>query len=153
MPVISTSSAVYLDTSALLKCYVTEINSDEVEVFLTGRFLENNANLVISTLSKLEWQCAMLRRERALEITSEHKRLAQAAFTNQLYIAYYHVVEVENTHYDQALKLIETVTPALRSLDALHLAVARSASVHEIVTADKVMALAAKELGFIVHQF
>ena len=153
MRVTKFSAQVYIDTSALLKCYVTETNSNEVEDFLTGRFLKNTANLVISSLSKLEWQCAMSRRERALEITAEYKQLAQVAFNNQLYTGYYQVLYVENTIYEQALKLIDTVTPALRSLDALHLAVAQSANLHEIVTADKAMAAAAKELGFTVHQF
>ncbi len=146
-------ASVYIDTSALLKCYLTEKNSNEVEDFLAIRFVENNANLVISTLSKLEWQCAMRRRMRAKEINAQYKQLALEAFNNQLASSYYQVLRVENAIYDKAFDLIERVTSALRTLDAVHLAIAQAAGIGEIITADKVMADAARELGFTVQYF
>ena len=144
---------VYIDTSALLKCYITEKNSNEVEDFLATRFIENNTNLVISTLSKLEWQCAMRRRMRAKEINAQYKQLAVDSFNNQLVSRYYQVLRVENVLYDRAFDLIERVKPALRTLDAIHLAIAQAASISEIVTADKIMAEAARELSFSVQYF
>ena len=144
---------VYIDTSALLKCYLTEKNSNEVENFLTTRFVENNTNLMLSSLSKLEMHCALRRRTRAGEITTQYKQLAVDAFNQQLVSSYYQVLRIETIFYEKASDLIDEVTPALRTLDALHLAVAQASNINELVTADKVMAIAAKELNFIVHYF
>ena len=63
------------------------------------------------------------------------------------------MLRVENALYDKALRLIEGVTPALRTLDALHLALVQAVDLNEIVTADKVMSDAAHELGLTVHYF
>lgn len=146
-------ASLYIDTSALIKCYLTEKNSNEVEAFLASRFIENNKHLVISALSKLEWHCALRRRFRANEINAHYKQLAVEAFNHQLTSQYYQVLRVENAFYDKALDLIERVTPALRTLDALHLVIAQAANISQIITADKVMAQAAKELNFTVQYF
>ena len=42
---------------------------------------------------------------------------------------------------------------ALRTLDALHLAIARSGAADELVTSDQLMADAAERLGFMVRFF
>ena len=124
-----------------------------MENFLTTRFVENNTNLMLSSLSKLEMHCALRRRTRAGEITTQYKQLAVDAFNQQLVSSYYQVLRIETIFYEKASDLIDEVTPALRTLDALHLAVAQASNINELVTADKVMAIAAKELNFIVHYF
>lgn len=144
---------LYVDTSALLKCYVAEKNSDEVEAFLATYARANRSNLVLSSLTKLEWHCAMGRRERAGEIDLSYHQLARKAFVERWDSGYYDVLRVENALYDKALSLIASVTPALRALDALHLTVAITANVKEMVTADKVMAERARELQLNVHYF
>lgn len=143
----------YVDTSALLKCYLAEKNSDVVESFLASRFSGNSSHLVLSSLSKLEWHCAMRRRERNGEIDADYRQLAQEAFFERLESGYYEVLRVENALYEKALRMIDGVRAPLRTLDALHLAVAQAANLSEIVTADKVMADAAEELGLVVHYF
>ena len=54
----------YLDTSVLIKLYVAETFSTEVE-----RFVGETDGIVISRLSTLEWHCAMARRARTGQIT------------------------------------------------------------------------------------
>jgi uncharacterized protein len=147
------AARLYVDTSALLKCYLAEKNSDEVESFLASRFVNNTSNLVLSSLSSLEWHCAMRRRERNGEIDARYRLLAEDAFRERLASGYYEVLRVENALYEKAYQLIEGVTSALRTLDALHLAAAQAGGLGEIVTADQVMAEAAEELGLKAHYF
>ncbi len=144
---------LYVDTSALLKCYVAEKNSDEVERFLASRFSNSRSNLVLSGLSKIEWHCAMRRRERAGDFDVSYRKIASAAFHDRLATGYYEMLRVENALLEQALDLIDKTIAPLRTLDALHLAVVKSASIGELVTADTAMAVVAAELDLKVHLF
>ncbi len=61
---------------------------------------------------------------------------------------------VGDSHFAEALRLIDKLTKVpLRSLDALHLAIARSLDVHEIATADAVLRQAALAFGMNVAYF
>jgi uncharacterized protein len=144
---------LYIDTSALLKCYVAEKNSDKVENFLASRFDGTKSCLVLSSLSTLEWHCAMRRRERAGDFDASYRLIATAAFQDRIAAGYYEMLRLENALYGKALALLEKIDSPLRSLDAMHLAIAHSAGIAELVTADKVMAGAAKELGLKTHFF
>lgn len=133
----------YLDTSALLKLYVAEAFSGEVEAFV-GR-LERPA---ISRLTTLEWHCAMLRRLRTGAFSREYLALAQREFLRHQNEGYFHVSPIADGLYNQAIELLEAAKPhPLRSLDALHLATARALRVNVFATADKVLANAAQALG------
>jgi hypothetical protein len=61
---------------------------------------------------------------------------------------------VGDTHFAEALHLIDKLTKVpLRSLDAIHLAIARSLDAHEIATADVVLQQAAQTLGMNIAYF
>lgn len=61
---------------------------------------------------------------------------------------------IGDTHFTEALQLIDKMTKApLRSLDALHLAIARSLDTHEFATADAILQRAAQSLGMKVAYF
>lgn len=63
------------------------------------------------------------------------------------------VESVEDHHFGQAESLINSSRFSLRTLDAIHLAVALGLSHRILATADKVMTEAAREFGFEVVSF
>jgi predicted nucleic acid-binding protein len=144
---------IYIDTSALAKCYFLEKNSQEVESFLSAKFQQNAKSLVISSLSKLEMDCAINRKLRARLIDESYQQSVINLFAQHVEQAFYTTLRVDDICYEQAKKLIAQTQYPLRSLDALHLAIARHANIAELITADKVMADTARELNFTVHYF
>ena len=133
----------YVDTSALIKLYVAEPFSEEVE-----KFIDSLNPPVISSLSILEWHCAMNRRLRTGAFDDAYLQMAKAEFARHLASGAYRVHALHEGLYAQATYLLESVSPlSLRTLDALHLAAAQSAKAGTIATADKIMAQAATQLG------
>lgn len=140
---------VYLDTSALIKLYVPEAFSTEVE-----RLVADVDVLVISRLGMLEWHCAMSRRLRAGLITEAYLDIARTEFTRHLTEAYFRIVPFDDALLIDALRVLDSVKPVpLRTLDAIHLTAARNAGVTRLATADRVMADAANKLNLAVHSF
>lgn len=140
---------VYLDTSALIKLYVAEAFSTEVE-----RLVAEVDGLVISRLSMLEWHCAMSRRLRVGQISGDYLNLARTEFTRHLSEAYFRIVPFDDTLLIDALRVLDSVKPIpLRTLDAIHLTAARNAGVTRIATADRVMADAANQLNLAADTF
>jgi predicted nucleic acid-binding protein len=140
---------VYLDTSALIKLYVPEAFSTEVE-----NFVSQADALVISRLSVLEWHCAMSRRLRTGMITEAYLNTARTEFTRHLAEGYFRIVPFDDSVIIDAIQVLDNVKPLpLRTLDALHLTVARRANVTRLATADRVMADAASKLNLGTDSF
>ncbi len=139
----------YVDTSALLKLYVTEPFSDEAQSYLSS--IDRPA---ISSLTTLEWHCAMARRQRSGAFSENYLALARQEFMRHVSEGYFRLQPVSDTLLTQALGLLEAVKPiSLRTLDAMHLAAARAAEAQSIATADKIMSQAAERLGMKVERF
>ena len=139
----------YVDTSALIKLYVAEPMSEEVE-----KFIDTLTHPLISSLSILEWHCAMNRRLRSGAFDDAYHQMARAEFARHLASGAYRVHALHEGLYAQATYLLDAVSPlALRTLDALHLAAAQSAHATTIATADKIMAQAANQLGLSTTTF
>ena len=139
----------YLDTSVLIKLYVREAFSDEVEHYLAGI-----DRPVISSLARLEWQCAMVRRQRTGAFSEDYLATARREFTRHRTEGYFRVCPVNDALFTQASGLLDAVNPIpLRSLDALHLAAACSMGKPAFATADRILADAARKLGLTVHTF
>jgi predicted nucleic acid-binding protein len=140
---------VYLDTSVLIKLYVAEDFSTEVE-----RFVGETNGIAISRLSTLEWHCAMARRARTGQITQDYLNLARTEFTRHLAEGYFHIVPYDDPLLSDALRVLDNANPVpLRTLDAIHLTAARNAGVMQIATADDVMRRAAHQLQLDVAYF
>ena len=144
---------VYIDTSALAKYYFLEKNSQEVESYLTLKYQHDAKSLVISSLSKLEFDCAINRKLRSKQIDESYQQSVADLFLQHVKQGLYTDLRVDDICYELARKLIAQVPYAMRSLDALHLAIARHANIVELITADKVMAESAKNLNFNVQYF
>ena len=140
---------IYLDTSALLKRYIPEANSEMFDAYFV-----DHAPLSISRLGLVEIRCALARKRRNKQITAEREKAAMNKIRTDIQDGFLITHPVGDTHFAEALHLIDKLTKVpLRSLDALHLSIARSLGVHEIATADAVLRQAARALKMNVAYF
>ena len=140
---------LYLDTSALMKWYVAESDSDAFDDFLAQR-----PGAAISRLTVVEMRSALARRRRNREISSATERAAFLLFESHVRDGVLAVLAMHDTNFVGALEIMQELPRVpLRTLDALHLAVARANSIEAIATADRIMAAGARALRFQTHVF
>jgi predicted nucleic acid-binding protein len=106
------------------------------------RIIRTHARPAVSDLTEVELSSALSRKVRLGEMlvddaTQVLLHLEEGLFTR---------VQLERRHYELARDWLARFTLALRTLDALHLAVAAREE-FRLVTADAAMAQAAKTLG------
>jgi uncharacterized protein len=139
----------YIDTSALAKRYLHEAGSDKFDAFL-GRM----TSVSISRLIVVELHCLLRRRRRNREIDADIERKAAAAFEEDVAHGFLEVHPLEDQHAIRARDLLNRLaTLPLRTLDALHLAVATGINAAIIATADDTFAIPAADLQFSVEWF
>ena len=139
----------YLDTSALAKWYLNEPRSEE--------FVEYLATIeepIVSSLSITEMRSLLARRRRAGALDSPLEARVFAQLQDDVAQGHLILRPLEDRHAQSAARMIYRL-PAhpLRTLDAMHLAIASDLRVQELATADRVMAGAAAELGLRVVRF
>lgn len=140
---------VYVDTSALIKRYITEPNSDEFDAFFMAR-----ACMAISRLTLVEMRCALARRRRSGEISATLEEQAMDELRTDIQDGVLLVHPVGDDQVAHALHLISQVTPLpLRTLDALHLSIAKHNHNQDFATSDKNQTAAAQALGLNVFTF
>lgn len=132
----------YIDTSALVAWLTIEAGSPNAIAWMESNA---GADLVISDWSITEFAAALSRKLRKTEIDTSQRAEATATFTAAARLSL-GVVAVQREHFQEAAQFASIYKLGLRSADALHLAVARSASAR-IVTLDKRQAEAAEALG------
>lgn len=133
----------YVDTSALAKWYVSEPGSEAFE-----SFVQEFPRIVISRLTMVELRCLLARRRRAGDITEATAEGAFQLFQGDVAQGHLEVHPVGDQHVMGAVALLGHLRAhPLRTLDALHLAVAQAVESRIIATADRVMARAAEALG------
>jgi uncharacterized protein len=146
---MSAERRAYLDTSALAKWYLNEANSDAFVGYLQGLDIA-----VISSLTRVEMRSLLSRRRRTGELTLELESLLFAAFVEDLDRGWLQLYPVGDDRFNEAVNLINRYPEhPLRTLDALHLAVAVQAGIEMLATADTVIADAAIAMGFEVARF
>ncbi len=108
--------------------------------------LTSHSDPAISWLTGVELLSALSRkvRERSLE-QDDAGRIARL-FRNHVADGYYTVLPLEHADYEAAQERIGRFDTALRTLDALHLAVAMRGT-DRLATADRTMASVAQMLG------
>ena len=140
---------VYLDTGVVAKWYLPEANSEQVAEYIIGLDAA-----IISTLTKTEMRCLLARRKRMQELSSDLETQIYATFLEDINQRHLTCLPVEDKHLDSASHLISMLpTYSLRTLDALHLAIAQHHGLQRISTADALFAKAAEALGFVVDVF
>ncbi len=133
---------LYLDTSALLPFYREEATSAAVERLL----LAQREPVLLSRLGELEVASALARWVRLRELGEAHANQVANAFREDLRAGRFRLLELEPGDYFRACDWLLARKTPLRVLDALHLACALRHEA-ELVTADLVMARAARHFG------
>ena len=130
--------SLYVDSSALLKRYVDEPDSDEADALLAS-----DPSLLTARHTIVE-----VRRTLARLLDERAATAAKAAFTQD--IAAFGIVELDAVTCETAADLAELT--GARTLDALHLAAARRIGGSEVafVTFDVRQAQAARTIGLTV---
>ena len=146
---MSAEGRVYLDTSALAKWYLNEDGSDAFAVFIRKLDVA-----VVSSLARTEMRSLLARRRRMGDLDPALESLVFATFLDDIAAGFLSLCHVDDPRFDEAVSLIARYPEhPLRTLDALHLAVARNEQVDAIATADSVMAETAQAMGFAVARF
>ena len=138
-----TDSGIYLDSSALAKLYVPEPESDSLDSFLRGR-----RDLLISELAITEVLSAVARKRREGSLTAAQAfeiRDAILADADSGSLKRLDLSPLIHREAERLLLHVETVN--LRTLDALHVALALHGSATYIVTYDARMRAAALHAG------
>lgn len=139
----------YIDTSALLKAYVPEPDSDAFVAWA-----QDAATRCISPLTGVELHCAIHRRHRLGLLNARQRTSAIGAFDREVEADQFKVLPWPANGFVEGREALERCKPmALRALDALHLAVALHHRCTGFATADRVQAQAARRLGFKVKTF
>ncbi|MFM9912826.1 MAG: type II toxin-antitoxin system VapC family toxin [Methylophilaceae bacterium] len=143
------SNAVYIDTSVLVKWLVIENYTKAVVAFFN-----QDSPLILSELVLLELDCALRRMERSGAISQTYRLQAEATLGQQLQEQWFQLTPISMQVFKEAKLLIESITPmSLRSLDAMHLTIAKKANLKRLATADREMLLAAQQLNFRTEYF
>ena len=142
-------SVIYFDTSALAKWYISEAHSDDVE-----EYLQKHGPVAISDLTIVEMRCLLARRRRDKSITSQIETEAFATFQEDIRRR---VLTCHPSPEGLAAGTINLIAllpgVPIRTLDAMHLMIAKEISAIELVTADRIMADGAEALGIKVIRF
>ena len=131
----------YVDTSVLVAYYCPEPLSQQAQAFL----LEQESPAV-SSLTEVEFFSAVARKVRTEEIGKVDGNRIIAQFSAHLDGGLYIQLPVHNHHWRLARGWIGLFTAPLRTLDALHLAIA-SAEGLTMVTSDRALHQAANSMG------
>ncbi len=134
---------LYIDSSALAKLYVPENNSDEVDAYLRGKI-----GLMISELAITEVLSAIARRRREGAVSAVVANRIRDALLADADSGAFARLHLDPAVHRAAERLLLTTTAApLRTLDALHVALAFSGAATHLLTFDRRMRDAAAQSG------
>jgi predicted nucleic acid-binding protein len=143
------SKIIYFDTSALAKWYLNETRSDDVEIFL-----QQHGPVAISDLTIVEMRCLLARRRRENNLTAGIEAEIFATFQEDVRRRSLICHPFPAGLAAGAINLMVFLGDIpVRTLDALHLVLAREISAEIVATADRVMAEAAEALSLKVVRF
>ena len=131
----------YLDTSVLAPYYCPEPLSDKVE-----KIVISADRPCISSLSEVELASAISRKIREKNLSLEDGNKIFNQFQTHLKESLFRLISVEDRHYQTAKNWILQFAVPLKTLDALHLAVAAGGEL-TLLTADRQLDIAAKYFG------
>ncbi|MCA1926523.1 MAG: type II toxin-antitoxin system VapC family toxin [Thiobacillus sp.] len=140
---------VYLDTSALVKRYLPERNSEAFDAYLAEL-----GPVHISRLTMVELRSTLARKRRQARLNPEQEMAAMNEVRTDIQNGLLSVAPSTDADFIEAFRLMDELTALpLRTLDALHLATASGLGSGVIATADDVMRRAAQQLQLEVAYF
>ena len=105
-------------------------------------------------MTVLEFRCLLARRRRAADFDRQTENRIFAVFESDITSGFLNVHPLSDRHASVAVEILSRLpTHPLRSLDALHLAIALELGAAAVATADRGMAKAARALGIEVVRF
>jgi predicted nucleic acid-binding protein len=110
---------IYVDTSLLLPVYVLEAQSEQA-----NNVLESSSPIIVSDLTVAEFYVGLARKVKLGELTTPQSEAARAAFESHLAEGLLQRHALRPSHSEAAGDLAWKSPVMLRTLDALHLAVA-----------------------------
>ena len=131
----------YLDTSVLAAYYSPEPLSEKVEKLLVGA-----ERPCISSLTEVELASAISRKIREKNLSPEDGNKIFNQFQIQLNDSLFKRIAVEDRHYQTAKNWILQFAVPLKTLDALHLAIAAEGD-FTLLTSDRQLDISAKHFG------
>lgn len=140
---------IYVDTSALVKRYVSEPGSNAFDAFLRS----SEDTCVISSLGSTEFESVLQRLKRQGHIDEAYAVQARSDFVSDLNAALWSVHAFVPTTFARAAELMRTLEAPLATLDALHLASAIEFRCDRFATSDRQLVHAAAQRGLAVHDF
>jgi predicted nucleic acid-binding protein len=136
------ASALYLDTSCLLKLFVREPESPRVVELLDGE-----AQVVVSELARLEAETQLRARLLGGLLTkSKHEKLVRELAATLL-LEPFRVEPVPNDVFERARTVSARTKVHCRTLDLLHVATMDCAGLTRLLTNDSAQAAVARSLG------
>lgn len=132
---------VYVDTSALVPYYCPEPLSQVVQ-----QVIVKAEDVAISPLVEVEFASAIARKHRAAEMDVPTANRILATFRQHVADKCFRRFPAKNRHFELAADWLGRFVTALRTVDALHLALASDAGL-TLLTADQVLAQAAGHFG------
>ena len=140
----------YLDSSALVKLYYPEEHSEELQAWV----FHHSPRLPVTSLHSLELHSAMAQKEFRGEITPESRAQWEIHFErDQVGGVLSRLVPDWPRVFDDAVRITRELTCRVgtRSLDVLHIAVARLSPIDLFVTNDAKQGHAARAAGLPVE--
>lgn len=132
---------VYIDTSVLAAYYCPEPLSRQAQ-----DILGQQVKPALSVLAEVEFFSAVARKVRMEELEMADGNRIIAKFQSHLDGGLFTVISVQNHHWRLARGWIGLFNTPLRTLDALHLAIASDGDL-ELITSDKYLYQSAEILG------
>lgn len=131
----------YIDTSVLVAYYCPEPISETAE-----KLILRSKRPCISSLTEVEFASALSRKVREINLSSEDGNKIFNQFQSHIEQSLYGLIAVEDRHCQTAKTWIVQFSTPLRTLDALHLAIAAESGL-TLLTADKHLNISAKYFG------
>jgi predicted nucleic acid-binding protein len=130
----------YVDTSVLVAYYCPEVLSAAA-----GKAMNQLTQPRISVLVEVEFASALSLKTRTGELTRGDARRAMDCFQSHRVSNLYGIAPVAAAEYARAMEWLGSFDTPLRTMDALHLAIAAN---HDctLLTADQVLAKVARKL-------
>ncbi len=113
---------------------------------MAQRALLRAKDVVISPLVEVEFASAIARKQRTAELDTPTANRILSTFRQHVADGHYRRLAPRIRHFDLAREWLGRFCTALRTLDALHLAMASDAAL-TLLTADQVLVQAAAQLG------
>ena len=132
---------IYLDTSVLVAYYCPEPISLRAESIIRGK-----RPVFVSDLTEVEAMSAIAKKVRIGELDAQHAMAVRDHLTAHLNEGIYRRTVLGAHHVLRAREILSTFTTPLRTLDALHLAIAASEKLR-LITADETFAQTAKRFS------